>query len=114
MSIENKFLNLFIKVTEKAAIGASKFVGKKDKIAADKAAVDKMRTELNKIDMEGEVVIGEGELDEAPMLFIGEKLGTTKGPKLDIAVDPLEGTNFVANNLPGALSVISVAEKSIY
>ena len=85
---------------------------KKNKIAADKAAVDKMRTELNKIDMEGEVVIGEGELDEAPMLFIGEKLGTKKGPKLDIAVDPLEGTNFVANNLPGALSVISVAEKS--
>ena len=71
-----------------------------------------MRLELNKIDMKGEIVIGEGELDEAPMLYIGEKLGSTKGPELDIAVDPLEGTNFAANNLPGALSVIAVAGKS--
>ena len=85
---------------------------KKDKIAADKAAVDSMRNELNKIDMNGQIVIGEGELDEAPMLYIGEKLGTGNGPFLDIAVDPLEGTNFAANNLPGALTVISVAEKS--
>ena len=85
---------------------------KKDKIAADKAAVDAMRSELNKIDMIGEIVIGEGELDEAPMLYIGEKLGTTIGPELDIAVDPLEGTNLAANNLPGSLSVIAVAEKS--
>ena len=87
-------------------------VGKKDKIAADKAAVDAMRNELNKINMKGQIVIGEGELDEAPMLYIGEKLGTGDGPSLDIAVDPLEGTNFAANNLPGALSVIAVAEKS--
>ena len=112
MSIDQKFIEQFINVTSKAALASYHLIGKKDKVAADKAAVDKMRTELNKIDMEGEVVIGEGELDEAPMLFIGEKLGTKKGPKLDIAVDPLEGTNFVANNLPGALSVISVAEKS--
>jgi len=112
MSIDQKFIEQFVNVTSKAALASYHLVGKKDKVAADKAAVDKMRTELNKIDMEGEVVIGEGELDEAPMLFIGEKLGTKKGPKLDIAVDPLEGTNFVANNLPGALSVISVAEKS--
>jgi len=112
MAIDKKFIDQFINVTSKAALASYYLVGKKDKVAADKAAVDKMRTELNKIDMEGEVVIGEGELDEAPMLFIGEKLGTKKGPKLDIAVDPLEGTNFVANNLPGALSVISVAEKS--
>ena len=112
MAIDQKFIDQFINVTSKAALASYYLVGKKDKVAADKAAVDKMRTELNKIDMEGEVVIGEGELDEAPMLFIGEKLGTKKGPKLDIAVDPLEGTNFVANNLPGALSVISVAEKS--
>ena len=112
MAIDKKFIDQFVNVTSKAALASYYLVGKKDKVAADKAAVDKMRTELNKIDMEGEVVIGEGELDEAPMLFIGEKLGTTKGPKLDIAVDPLEGTNFVANNLPGALSVISVAEKS--
>ncbi len=112
MSLDKKFEDLFINITNRAALASYYFAGKKDKIAADKAAVDKMRTELNKIDMDGEVVIGEGELDEAPMLFIGEKLGTKKGPKLDIAVDPLEGTNFVANNLPGALSVISVAEKS--
>ena len=112
MAIDKKFIDQFVNVTSKAALASYHLVGKKDKIAADKAAVDKMRTELNKIDMEGEVVIGEGELDEAPMLFIGEKLGTKKGPKLDIAVDPLEGTNFVANNLPGALSVISIAEKS--
>ena len=84
----------------------------KNKENADKAAVDAMRSELNKIDMKGRVVIGEGELDEAPMLFIGEKLGTMSGPELDIAVDPLEGTNFAANNLPGALSVISVSEKN--
>ena len=85
---------------------------KKNKISADKAAVDTMRSELNKINMRGKIVIGEGELDEAPMLYIGEKLGTDIGPELDIAVDPLEGTNFAANNLPGALSVIAVAEKS--
>ena len=112
MAIDKKFIDQFVNVTSKAALASYHLVGKNDKVAADKAAVDKMRTELNKIDMEGEVVIGEGELDEAPMLFIGEKLGTKKGPKLDIAVDPLEGTNFVAHNLPGALSVISVAEKS--
>jgi len=70
-----------------------------------------MRSELNKIDMKGKIVIGEGELDEAPMLYIGEELGTNNGPELDIAVDPLEGTNFAANNLPGALSVISIANK---
>ena len=111
MSIDKKFLNLFIKVTEKAAIGASKFIGKKDKIAADKGAVDPMRRELNKINMEGTVVIGEGEMDEAPMLYIGEKLGTLNGPKLDIAVDPLEGTKFTANGEPNAFSVLAISEK---
>tara|TARA_Y100001958_G_C21214985_1_gene540450 strand:- start:568 stop:1509 length:942 start_codon:yes stop_codon:yes gene_type:complete len=111
MSIEAKFLNPFIKVTEKAAIGASKFIGKKDKIAADKGAVDPMRRELNKIEMEGTIVIGEGEMDEAPMLYIGERLGTLKGPKFDIAVDPLEGTKFTANNQPNAFSVLAVANK---
>mgnify|MGYP001202789487 CR=1 FL=1 len=112
MSIDKKFIDLFHNVSAKAAIAAYKFVGKKDKIAADKAAVDSMRDNLNKINMNGNIVIGEGELDEAPMLYIGEKLGTGTGPNLDIAVDPLEGTNFAANNLPGALSVIAVAEKS--
>ena len=111
MSIDVKYLNLFIKATEKGAIGASKFIGKKDKIAADKGAVDPMRKELNKINMEGTVVIGEGEMDEAPMLYIGEKLGTLNGPKFDIAVDPLEGTKFTANNQPNAFSVIAIAEQ---
>ena len=112
MSIDQKFIDQFVNVTSKAALASYYLVGKKDKIAADKAAVDAMRTELNKINMKGKVVIGEGELDEAPMLFIGETLGTMSGPDLDIAVDPLEGTNFAANNLPGALSVISIAEKN--
>jgi len=111
MSIDSKFLRLFIKATEKAAIGASKFIGKKDKIGADKGAVDPMRRELNKINMDGTIVIGEGEMDEAPMLYIGEKLGTLNGPKFDIAVDPLEGTKFTANNQPNAFSVIAVSKQ---
>jgi len=111
MSINPEFLNQFIKATEKAAYGASKFIGKKDKIGADKGAVDPLRNELNKINMRGTVVIGEGEMDEAPMLYIGEKLGTRDGPELDIAVDPLEGTKFTANNQPNAFSVLAVAEK---
>ena len=112
MTIDKKFIDQFIKVTSKAAYASSLFVGKKDKIAADKAAVDSMRSQLNKINMTGEVVIGEGTLDEAPMLYTGEILGTKNGPNFDIAVDPVEGTNFVANNLPGGLSVIAVAEKN--
>jgi fructose-1,6-bisphosphatase II / sedoheptulose-1,7-bisphosphatase len=112
MTIDKSYIDLFHKVSVSAAYASFHMVGKKDKIAADKAAVDAMRNELNKIEMNGQIVIGEGELDEAPMLYIGEKLGTGNGPSLDIAVDPLEGTNFAANNLPGALSVIAVAEKS--
>jgi fructose-1,6-bisphosphatase II / sedoheptulose-1,7-bisphosphatase len=112
MAIDKSYIDLFHKVSVSAAYASFHTVGKKDKIAADKAAVDAMRNELNKINMNGQIVIGEGELDEAPMLYIGEKLGTGNGPSLDIAVDPLEGTNFAANNLPGALSVIAVAEKS--
>ncbi len=112
MSLDKKFEDLFLNVSIKAALSSYHFVGKKDKIAADKSAVDAMRNKLNEIEMRGKVVIGEGELDEAPMLYIGETLGTMSGPELDIAVDPLEGTNFAANNLPGALSVIAVAEKS--
>ena len=112
MILEKKFEDMILKVSTRSALSSSYFVGKKDKIAADKAAVDTMRSELNKIDMMGEVVIGEGELDEAPMLYIGEKLGSMNGPNIDIAVDPLEGTNFAANNLPGALSVIAIAGKS--
>jgi fructose-1,6-bisphosphatase II / sedoheptulose-1,7-bisphosphatase len=112
MTIDKSYIDLFHKVSVSAAYASFHMVGKKDKIAADKAAVDAMRNELNKIAMNGQIVIGEGELDEAPMLYIGEKLGSGNGPDLDIAVDPLEGTNFAANNLPGALSVIAVAEKS--
>jgi fructose-1,6-bisphosphatase II / sedoheptulose-1,7-bisphosphatase len=111
MTIDRKYIDHFINVSSKAALASSYLVGKKDKIAADQAAVDSMRSELNKIDMNGKVVIGEGSLDEAPMLYTGELLGNKKGPNFDIAVDPLEGTNFAANNLPGAISVIAVAEK---
>ena len=112
MAIDKKFIDKFVNITSKAALASSYMVGKKDKISADKAAVDIMRSELNRMDINGQIVIGEGELDEAPMLYIGEKLGTKKGPEFDIAVDPLEGTNFVANNLPGAMSVIAISEKN--
>ena len=112
MAIDKKFIDQFVNVANKAALASSYLVGKKDKISADKAAVDSMRIGLNKINFRGEIVIGEGELDEAPMLYIGEKLGTNNGPEFDIAVDPLEGTNFAANNLPGALSGIAIAEKN--
>ena len=111
MSIDKKFVDQFINVSSRAALSSSYLVGKNDKISADKAAVDSMRLELNKMDIKGRIVIGEGELDEAPMLYIGEQLGSQNGPELDIAVDPLEGTNFAAKNLPGALSVIAVSEK---
>jgi len=111
MTIDKKYIDQFIRVSSKAALASSYLVGKKDKIAADQAAVDSMRFELNKIEMNGQVVIGEGSLDEAPMLYTGELLGTKKGPNFDIAVDPLEGTNFAANNLPGAITLIAIAEK---
>ena len=112
MTIEKKFIDQFVNVTSKAALASYHLIGKKDKIAADQAAVDSMRNELNKLNIKGKIVIGEGELDKAPMLYIGEKIGTMNGPEIDIAVDPLEGTNFAANNLPGALSVIAIAEKN--
>ena len=111
MTLKKIYLDQFIKVAERAAYGASKFRGKNDKIAADQAAVDEMRTEINKIDIKGRVVIGEGEMDEAPMLFIGENVGTGIGEEIDIAVDPLEGTNFTAKNLPNAISVLAVTRK---
>ena len=112
MTIKSEYLKLFVNATEKAAYGAFKFVGKNDKIAADQAAVDNMRNEFNKIEMDGKIVIGEGEMDEAPMLFIGERVGTKKGQKIDLAVDPLEGTNFVAKNLPNAFSVLAASEQN--
>jgi fructose-1,6-bisphosphatase II / sedoheptulose-1,7-bisphosphatase len=111
MAIDKKFIDKFSQITSKAALAASYLVGKKDKIAADQAAVDSMRSELNKINMNGQVVIGEGTLDEAPLLYTGEFLGTRNGPDFDIAVDPVEGTNFVANNLPGGITVLAIGEK---
>jgi len=111
MAIDKKFIDQFVTVTSKAALASTYLVGKKNKIEADRAAVDSMRVELNKIDMNGEIVIGEGSLDEAPMLYTGEILGTKKGPSFDIAVDPLEGTNFAAYNLPGAITALAVSEK---
>ena len=111
MSLNKELIDDIITVTSKAAISCFDFIGKNQKKNADKAATDCMRNEINKLSIKGEVVIGEGELDKAPMLYIGEKLGLGGNVNLDIAVDPVEGTNFVAKNLPGALSVISIAEK---
>ena len=111
MIIDKNLIDSFIRTTERAAYGASLFKGKNDKIAADRAAVDEMRKELNTIKMKGKIVIGEGELDEAPMLHINEEVGTKTGDEFDIAVDPLEGTNFTAKNLPNALSVLAVTRK---
>ena len=111
MALNKELLDKIVSVTSRAAFSCHKFLGKNDKINADKAATDTMRNEINKLEINGEVVIGEGELDEAPMLYIGEKLGSGGNLNIDIAVDPVEGTNFVAKNLPGALSVIAVAEK---
>ena len=111
MTIDKIFIEPFVKVTERAAYGASLFIGKNNKISADQAAVDEMRKQLNIINMKGKIVIGEGEMDEAPMLYINEEVGNKKGEEFDIAVDPLEGTNFVAKNLPNALSVLAVTKK---
>ena len=111
MLLDKKYIAHFIRTTERAAYGASLFKGKGDKIAADQSAVDEMRTQLNNINMKGKIVIGEGELDEAPMLYIGEEVGNKSGEEFDIAVDPLEGTNFVSKNLPNAISVLAVSHK---
>ena len=111
MVFEKDFLDKIINITSNAAIACYPHLGKNDKILVDRTATDEMRKNLNQLDIDGKVVIGEGELDEAPMLYIGEKLGTGEGPSIDIAVDPLEGTNFAANNLPGALSVLAISTK---
>ena len=100
-----------VRVTEAAALSASRLMGRGDEKAADQAAVDAMRQALNALTMEGTVVIGEGERDEAPMLYIGEKVGTGTGPKIDIALDPLEGTTITAKGGANALSVIAMAEQ---
>ena len=98
-----------VRVTEAAAIAASKLIGRGDEKAADHAAVEAMRAALNELPMDGTVVIGEGERDEAPMLYIGEELGNGDGPEVDIAVDPLEGTTLCAKNQPGSMAVVAIA-----
>jgi fructose-1,6-bisphosphatase II / sedoheptulose-1,7-bisphosphatase len=100
-----------VRVTERAAVSAARLRGHGKDKASDQAAVDAMRRELNKLPIDGTVVIGEGELDEAPMLFIGEKVGNKHGPKMDIAVDPLEGTVLCAKNMPGAIATLAMAEE---
>jgi fructose-1,6-bisphosphatase II len=100
-----------VRVTEAAAMGAARWIGRGDKIAADGAAVDLMRRMINTVTMQGLVVIGEGEKDEAPMLFNGERVGAGYGPEVDVAVDPLEGTRLTALGIPGAITVIAVAER---
>ena len=107
----NRVLTLELaRVTERAAVAAAGLIGRGDEKAADQAAVDAMRRELNSLEIDGEVVIGEGERDEAPMLYIGEKVGKGKGPKVDIALDPLEGTTLTAKGMPNALAVVAMAE----
>jgi fructose-1,6-bisphosphatase II len=100
-----------IRVTESAALAASRWVGRGDKIAADQAAVDAMRTMFDTVAMDGCVVIGEGEKDEAPMLYNGEHVGNGQDPQVDVAVDPLEGTTLTAKGMPNALAVVAIAEK---
>ncbi len=99
-----------VRVTERAAVASARLRGRGDEKAADQAAVDAMRRELNRLPIDGTVVIGEGERDEAPMLFIGERLGTRTGPRVDIAVDPLEGTTLCAKDMPGSIAVMAMAE----
>ena len=99
------------RVTEAAAIAAAKLRGRGNEKAADKAAVDAMRRELNRVHIRGRVVIGEGEMDEAPMLYIGEEVGDGEGPEVDIAVDPLEGTTICAKSMPNSLAVLAIAER---
>jgi len=117
MSDEIKFhdriLSLSLaRVTEAAALASAKLIGRGDEKAADQAAVDAMRSELNKLEINGVVVIGEGERDEAPMLYIGEKVGKGNGPNVDIALDPLEGTTLTAKDMPNALAVIAMGPKN--
>ncbi|MEX0956055.1 MAG: class II fructose-bisphosphatase [Rhizobiaceae bacterium] len=100
-----------VRVTERAAVAAARLRGRGDEKEADQAAVDAMRAELNRLPIKGTVVIGEGERDEAPMLYIGEEVGAGDGPEVDIALDPLEGTTICAKNLPNSLAVIAIAEK---
>ncbi len=109
--LDRIFTMELVRVAESAAVAAARLRGKGDEMAADQVAVDAMRTELNRLNIKGRVVIGEGERDEAPMLYIGEEVGTGNGPEVDIALDPLEGTTICAKNLPNSLAVIAIAER---
>ncbi len=109
--LDRVFTLELVRVAESAAVAAARLRGKGDEMAADQVAVDAMRSELNQLDIKGRVVIGEGERDEAPMLYIGEEVGTGNGPEVDIALDPLEGTTICAKNLPNSLAVIAIAER---
>lgn len=111
ISLERNLALEAARVTEAAALAASRWLGRGDEKAADQAAVDAMRTALNALSIEGTVVIGEGERDEAPMLYIGEKVGAGNGPEIDIALDPLEGTTITAKGGPNALAVLAMAER---
>jgi fructose-1,6-bisphosphatase II len=114
MALQNPDRNLaleLLRVTENAALSVAPLQGRGDKEAADQRAVDAMRTALGSVDMKGTVVIGEGEKDEAPMLYFGEELGNGMEPEVDVAVDPIDGTEFTANGLPGAMSVVALAER---
>ena len=112
MKLNPNFVNIFSDITSKAAIASFFYVGSGNKNEADDAAVKIMRKSLNELNIKGRIVIGEGELDEAPMLYIGEAVGNGNGEEIDIAVDPIEGTNFVAKNLPGGISVLAAAPKN--
>lgn len=109
--MERELTMEFARVTEAAALASARWVGRGNKEAADDAAVEAMRSVFDTIHMSGTVVIGEGEMDEAPMLYIGERLGTGDAPELDVAVDPLEGTNIVAKGLAGAIAVVAIGKK---
>ena len=110
-TLDRIFVLELVRVTEAAAIAAAKLVGMGDEKAADAAAVDSMRNELNELQIRGRIVIGEGERDEAPMLYIGEEVGTGEGPEIDIALDPLEGTTIAAKAMQNSLAVVALAEK---
>jgi len=110
-SMERGLTMEFARVTEAAALACARWVGRGQKDLADGAAVEAMRSVFDTINMKGTVVIGEGEMDEAPMLYIGERVGSGYGPQLDVAVDPLEGTNLVAGGLPGAIAVVAIAKR---
>ncbi|MBI3543137.1 MAG: class II fructose-bisphosphatase [Deltaproteobacteria bacterium] len=109
--MDRNFAMEFVRVTEMAALAAARFMGRGDEKQADQAAVDAMRRMMNSIQFDGKVVIGEGERDEAPMLYIGEKVGTGQGPRLDLALDPLEGTTICARGGPNSIAVIAIAEE---